>query len=62
MKRVRMHQQQLSFPGGQVSEQIVAANLREARQLLARLLNEVVTAEHGQSEVSDEREDPARSS
>lgn len=62
MKRARMRQQQLSFLGDQMNEQIVAADLRQARQLLARLLSEVVTTELSRSEVSDEREDPGQSS
>lgn len=62
MKRVRMHQQQLSFPGEQVSGQTMATDLQQTRQLLARLLSAVVTSELPSSEVSDEREDPAQSS
>jgi hypothetical protein len=62
MNRVNVLQPRLPFTNDELRERIAEEDRARCRQLLGRLLSEVVKAERQSSEVSDEREDPTDAS
>ena len=62
MNRVNVLQPRLPFTNNELYERIAEKDRPRCRQLLGRLLSEVIKVERQPPEVSDEREDPTNAS
>jgi hypothetical protein len=62
MNRVNLLQPRLPFPSDDLRKRIAEADRARCRQLLGRLMSEVIKAERHPLEVDDEREDPSDAS